>query len=899
MTGNPITADIGQGELYKEAQDGLIQHIAIFLADGGILSDETFRLVKFSGQESISQPFHFQLELRARTEPKVPLNFSFKDILTRPVTVGIDLPGCSPRAFAQAIRGGDVQHLSLWNGIATDLTLAAPGIYHLTLQPALHRLGLTNRYHLHRQLNIRGAIEAVLADHSIRAASGSAVGRGATVSTGAITGSDNPAVARVQDWLQAGESDLDLINRLMQKAHIYYFFEHGATGHRIVFANKPAYPRALPAGKTLRYVYTNTDHQGMEQDDLILDYNYAQSMSSTGVSNVLARQEPAWEQDTVARYDTYKANSSEQIGDLPFRRFQICQYGGSDGEVKWDAATCDATRTTATTSLSGASHCARMRAGHTFQLDGSGIPEITPYPIRPTLAWQEFVLNSVSHDADLGGSYRNQFQATEAGGQVAPFGLQDTQQGAVLARVVKHDNGAYPKDWRYYRRNAFDPETDKLKDVNAAGDVWKKPKGVYVQFATDPADADPVWVKLAQHMLTVPELGVTVMVGRAGDHSELPEIQSIVQNNGHMTVTPSRWTASTSVGCSYGTSYGDNRSISYGFQSSTTSPQDLASVKAWVDDKYNQCQPNVSGWFSDTHFKGVSWSKGNSSSYSIAENGRTDVLSESKSIGSTYSEFDAKWTKSISVVDDSWSKSTSINTYGKSTVSDTAKSISDIGTSDSHSTIDKSISWSKVNRSESTSHTGISIGTATTGISTYSSAVGISNANSAVGVTNNNSATGVAVNLSATGISTYVSATGISAGASATGLSTNASLTGTSTNTALTGVNSNTSATGVSNNTSATGASSNINAVGASSDISAVGASTSISAIGSSTSISASGSSTQISATGSSTQISVVGNESLVSVRGSATVANIGPTAVEVELTGTEMKLISALMVMI
>ena len=160
MTGNPITANIGQGELHKETQDGLIQHVAIFLADGGILSDETFRLVKFSGQESISQPFHFQLELRARTEPKVPLNFSFKDIL--------------------------------------------------------------------------------------------------------------------------------------------------------------------------------------------------------------ARQEPAWEQDTVARYDTYKANSSEQIGDLPFRRFQICQYGGSDGEVKWDAATCDATRTTAATSLSGASHCARMRAGHTF-----------------------------------------------------------------------------------------------------------------------------------------------------------------------------------------------------------------------------------------------------------------------------------------------------------------------------------------------------------------------------------------------------------------------------------------------------------------------------------------------------------------------------------------------------
>ena len=674
-----------------------------------------------------------------------------------------------------------------------------------------------------------------------------------------------------------------------------------------MFANKPAYPRALPAGKTLRYVYTNTDPLGMEQDDLILDYNYSQSMSTTGVSNILARQEPAWEQDTVARYDTYKANASEQIGDLPFRRFQICQYGGSDGEVKWDAATCDAARTTAATALSGASHCAHMRAGHTFQLDDSGIPEITPHPIRPTLAWQEFVLNSVSHDADLGGSYRNQFQATESDGQVAPFGLQDTQQGAVLARVVKHDNGAYPKDWRYYRRNAFDPETDKLKDVNAAGDVWKKPKGVYVQFATDPADAEPVWVKLAQHMLTVPELGVTVMVGRAGDHSELPEIQSIIQNNGHMTVTPSRWTANTSFGCSYGTSYSDNRSISYGFQSSTKSPQDLASAKTWVDNKYNQCKPNVDGWFGDTHFKSVSWSKGNSSSYSTAEKGRADVLSESWSVGSTYSKFDAKWTKSISVVDDSWSKSTSINTYSKSIVKDTAKSISKIGASDSHSTIDKSISWSKIRRSESTSYvdysesssqTGISVATASTGVSTYSSATGISNANSAVGVSNNNNATGVGVNISATGISTYVSATGISAGASATGLSTNASLTGTSTNTSLTGVSNNTGATGVSNNLSATGASSGISATGVETSISALGVGTQIKAVGSSTSISATGSSTDIGVVGSSTSINVSGSQTSISVCGSyAKLDMVNET--EIKLTTAEMKLISGLMVMI
>lgn len=735
-----ITTEIGRDQIAQTERYGLSQHVAIFLEDKRVLSDETFRLLKFTGQEQISGPFEFQLELRANTENGASLDFGFEDLLCRPVTVGINLPGAKDNDFARAIKGGPGDHLALWNGIVADFSMGVPGVYHLTMRPALWKLSLTNRYHIHRQCSIRGAIEQVLKDHGIVINSqDSSSQNGASLS--AIWGPDNPAVIRVQDWLQAGESDLDFIQRLMQKAHMFFYFEHHASHHCVVFANRPAYPYpdVLKDGRTLRlrYAETGADALGLEQDDLALDYRYSQTMTSTGVSGVLARQEAAWEQDTVARFDTYRAQSDAQLGALPFRRFQICQYGGSDDEIRWDTETCDDTRSTSAIALAGGSTCPMMRPGYCITLDHACSPNVDPYPIRPTLDGRRFVLNQVQHNADLGGTYRNQFHATTAVGQVAPFSVQNTQQGVVLAQVVKHDNGTDPKDWQRYQRNAFDPEVDKLRD-SSASPATLRPKGVYVRFATDTADAPPVWVKLAPHMLTAPELGVTVLVARANDHSELPEIQSIVQNNGHQTVTPSGWTANTSVGSNYSTSYGDSCGVRFGLNS----PGKLKPAKAWVDDKYDKGNSVVPGWFSGVHFRDVSWSEGDSSSYSTAEGGRNDVLSENISVGCTYNKQEATDSKSISNVDHSWNQSTGISSHNDSTISGTSKSTSTVGTSDS---------TAKTGISTQTSLTGISVSDSTTGLSTNTSTVGVSSDTSTVGLSSRISATGATSNLSYTG----------------------------------------------------------------------------------------------------------------------------------------------------
>ena len=135
----------------------------------------------------------------------------------------------------------------------------------------------------------------------------------------------------------------------------------------------------------------------------------------------------------------------------------------------------------------------------------------------------------------------------------------------VLAKVVDVGNNG-PTDWRYYEPSNFNLELNRLRDAEATPQDLLA-KGVYVEFSSPGSPPGPVWVKLASHMQTVPEIGVTVLVARANDESELPEVQSIVQANGTLVVTPSGWTANTHVGSSYSTSYGDGTSIRFGLKS--------------------------------------------------------------------------------------------------------------------------------------------------------------------------------------------------------------------------------------------------------------------------------------------------------------------------------------------
>lgn len=803
----------------------LFLHCGISMAGNRWLGDETFRLLSFEGQESVSEPFDFQLQLRGNTAPKLHPPLNFDALVGRPVTVGLCRPMASesPDAaarFVQALRTGSAPSMTLYNGIVSSFAMDEPGVYRVGMKPALWRLSLTNRYAVHAQMSVRDVIADLMRRHYV------------DYSLDAVSGEDNIAVARVQDWLQAGESDFEFLRRMMSKAHIYYYFKHTGNGHTVVFANRPAYPQAF--GRPLRYTYTAIDELGMQQDDVVFQYSYQQSLTSTGVNGRFAHQENAPDEDPVPTFQTFSAFTPADPGELPFNQYRTYQYGMSSGTVREYVRTTASSMAGSARQLSGASTCAGFHVGCQFTLRGDMAEGMSPVPVRPSLENKAFVLGKVTHKASADGGYTNEFEAADAAAMLTAFSVQDTQQGGILAKVVDMA-GRGPTDWRYYEPANFDPATSQLRDTQAAPPNLLA-KGVYVQFSSPGAPSEPVWVKLSASMNSVPEIGSTVLVTRASDESELPEVQQLIAPNGSLVVTPSGWTANTHVGSNYSTSYGDGQSIRFGLHSA----YDLDRAVGIVNGSYE------SGQYRDT-----SYSQGASYSYSTSEHGADGLLSRSESYGSTYNTQESAET---------WSKST-------------------IGTATSYSTITGNTFAQDEVMGVSTRITTQNVvnNVTTTAEQSSVSTTGMNNAVDTVGMTTSMSTTGRSAGISLTGLADQVSLTGVR---------TETSVTGKSESTSVTGIAQQISATGSSDSTSVTGTSSQINVAGSSSQIGVTGTSTNINVTGSTTDIGVVGSTTRINVTGSSTGVSVTGNSTEVSVTGDETRVGIHGSSTSVDITG-------------
>lgn len=810
----------------------LFLHCAVFLARNRLVSDETFRLVSFQGQESVSEPFEYQLELHGNTSPRHGTPLSFDDVIGRPVTVGIQYPSTYTQTemadrFQSALRGGTTgEELSLFNGIVTSFSMDIPGVYRITMKPALWKLSLTNSYAVHRKMHIRDTIAKLLDRHRI------------AYSLDAVSGSDNPATSRIQDWLQAGETDLEFLRRLMGKAHLYYYFVHTGNSHKMVFANLPEtpYPYVFASRKPLRYTFTAQDESGLAQSDVISQYSYQRSLVSSAVHGIFTRQEAAWEEDAVSKLQTFEAVSDTDLGELPFNQYKIYQYGCSSDEVRHFTESTQSAMESAGSQFSGSSYCAHFRVGHQFSVTGEQMADSHPMPVRPSLEGKRFVLTQVKHQASADGGYQNEFQSTEASGFIAPFSIQETQQGMILAEVVEKSGDAPVQDWRYYTADYFDPETNTLVDNGSE----LKAMGVYVRFSTADKNSDPVWVKLAPHMQTVPEIGTTVLVTRAQDESELPEIQSIIQANGSMVIMPSTWTASTHVGSSYSTNYGDGQSIRFGKNSTAN----LKTAVGIVSNSYN------SGKYRDT-----SYSQGASYSFSTSEAnagtpsnsselfgpyaGASDLLSASESFGSTYNRQYAKVTSGFSK----------------------------IGTSYNKSTVDNSVSDSTVGTQDNTSVTGMSTNSSVMGMSISTEVIGSTTSMQLIGNSNSVQTTGITNGMSTVGMSNQLSINGVSNSIAMTGSTNSIAVTGDSSSVGATGSRVNTEVVGVSVNTSVTGSGTNMSVTGVNSGVNLTGSSTDVGIVGTSTRVNVTGTSTGVSVTDISTECSIVNMDNRVSIR--------------------------------
>ena len=813
----------------------LFQFCRIQMPGGRVLGEDMFRLVRFQGQDSVSELFEYQLELHGDSDP-AGTRIDFSAIIGRPVTVAIastpfDDGGVAHQAFLRALDGDDpAARFSIFNGIVAGFAIDMPGVYRIVMRPAAWRMSLTNRYRIFTQKSVTQVLMQLCREHAIDA------------SFDGLQGRQNLASARVQDWLQAGETDLDVLRRLLGKAHIYYYFVHAAGRHTMVFDNRPTYPESMPGNAPLYYTYTSLDALGSHDSDVVPQYSYQQQMGISGVGGVFSSQIDAWDVDQPGRpladWADFRADSRSDTGALPFHQYKIVAYGFSDAQVREYARATELAMHTANLQLEGASQCPLLRVGHRFTLKTIG------QQVRPELEGQEFVVTHLQHDASLDGEYHNQFSATPATGLIAQVGIQDTQQGTVLARVCTPAGDGAVRHWPYYIPDDFSLGRQWLDDSLSDVQPRLNAKGVYVRFATDDTSVAPVWVKLAAHMQTIPEVGCTVWVTRGNDESETPEIQSIVQGDGSRTVTDSTWTAHSSVGNSYSTSYGDSRSVRFG---QPWSRGDVDTAVRLVETAYAR------GLFRD-----ASYSRGGSYGYSESEQRERGMLSESYSYGSTYNNSWAKESKSFGATGRSYHESitgkydTSLSSseasdpdalnavsasrsevwgdsYANSASHGKTKSISlydgDLSSETTHTgkvesttTVDGTSTSTSTHKAKVTSTTTIKAdsdntstitGTSTNrsthnivhnfstisaqssstaiGASNSNDAVGVSNSNSATGVSNRNSVQGASIDLSLQGATNAVSVTGMHNAANVTGMSNTVNVVGESNTVEVTG----------------------------------------------------------------------------------------------------------------
>ena len=688
----------------------------------------------------------------------------------------------------------DPAYTVFFNGVVSEISMRESGVYSCVLRPSLWKLSLVNNYRQFSQMTIKDVIEEIVKTNW-----------GLSCDT---QGLGTLATYRTQDWMQMGESDWDYVQSLLQKVGGYYYFIHDDVDHKVVFANNPdcgvSYVNMPPAGSTdtsnpLQIYYTFTSQETLSEDDYLKSFSYTQKLVSPGIRNILAEPQAAWEENSPSKLHVYSKHSDN---DKVLNHYRIFQFGTTrdltsslDKEDAW-ALTSQGFR------LTGESTSPKFMPGHVFEARQA---KEKPDPdrkdvllMRPELDKQRFVILSVEHKATVDGSYTNRFTAALATGDVKELSSADTHVGSMLGRVVsKTDQRAqYHNHWMLDKGTPnFDPE---VKTFYSGDGTPYTAMGVYVDFLDLKVANGPVWVKLSETMTTVPEAGVTVMVDRSRDDTDVPQISYIYEQKGSKNIMPNGTREITNVGDDYSTNYGDNRSISYG--NSSTPNLDAAISK-------------IDGEYASGNFKSASYSIGGEYRYSASDNGKAGTLSKSYSEGNNYSE-----------------------SYANENIS--------------HSEVGISKGYSKIGSSDDEFHVGTSVKTSTTDASSESTAVGAHNSNSATGIVNSNSATGVAVSISATGVSTQNSAEGISNNNSATGISRV---------NAITGVHTENKTVGLSTSGSVTGGAISVSLAGAVNDNSVVGASVRQSAVGASMTMSGGGASADISSFGTSMQVSAVG----------------------------------------
>ena len=177
-----------------------------FIAIESSLGTDELILLSFSGNESISNPFSFSLEMLSENH-----NIKPGDIVGQKVDITLNLSDGSPRYFNG--------HIAKW--VAGNIHGNGYRCYHAEMVPWLQLLSLSTNCRIFQNADVKVIIEEVFSE--------------AGFSDFEISTQLN---FRMREYtVQYRESDLQFVSRLMEEEGIFYYFKHDLGKHTLVIAD--------------------------------------------------------------------------------------------------------------------------------------------------------------------------------------------------------------------------------------------------------------------------------------------------------------------------------------------------------------------------------------------------------------------------------------------------------------------------------------------------------------------------------------------------------------------------------------------------------------------------------------------------------------------------------------
>ncbi|WP_407333317.1 type VI secretion system tip protein TssI/VgrG [Enterovibrio sp. 27052020O] len=263
------------------------------------LPDDTFAVVDFSGTDSLSAPFVYQVNLASRKEA-----LSENDVVDRNVTLMLWKDGELAQRF---------------HGIVRRFTRGDTGFSHsryaLEMVPALSRLSLRHNSRIFQQQSVPEIISILLQEMGIDAYAF------------ALSGSPQPR----EYCVQYRESDLEFLERIAAEEGIFYTFLHSKDKHTVLFSDDTQTlshsSLALPYNATVGGTASSTFVKGWQfsaqtrpSSAQLKDYSFKKP--AYGFLHDHAGTEMAYQRGTYEHYDFPGRYKSDAAGK-PFTQYRL------------------------------------------------------------------------------------------------------------------------------------------------------------------------------------------------------------------------------------------------------------------------------------------------------------------------------------------------------------------------------------------------------------------------------------------------------------------------------------------------------------------------------------------------------------------------------------------------